>query len=171
MSECYGKNDNERSYLSDSKRSYILFSYLCIILDFAAIAGLSLTYAMETLDAAQFGVQLTSEIENLMTSVERVVTYSQLTPEDGYTARDDIPTSSWPSKGDLLLQNLSLTYVDGGRRVLKDITFEIKQKEKIGVVGRTGSGKSSIVSAIFRMPEPDGEVRTTFCPCRQGNGQ
>lgn len=123
-----------------------------------AIAGLSLTYAMETLDAAQFGVQLTSEIENLMTSVERVVTYSQLTPEDGYTARDDIPTSSWPSKGDLLLQNLSLTYVDGGRRVLKDITFEIKQKEKIGVVGRTGSGKSSIVSAIFRMPEPDGEV-------------
>lgn len=120
---------------------------------------MSLTYTLETLDAAQFGVQLMSEIENLMTSVERVVTYTNLTPEQGYFTADYHPTCSWPEKGDLKLENLSLSYVEGGTRVLKDITTEIKDKEKIGVVGRTGSGKSSMVAALFRMPEPDGKVR------------
>ena len=120
---------------------------------------MSLTYAMETLDAAQFGVQLMSEIENLMTSVERVLTYTNLTPEEGYFTADYHPTSSWPEKCDLKIENLSLSYVEGGTRVLKDITIEIKDKEKIGVVGRTGSGKSSMIAALFRMPEPDGKVR------------
>lgn len=132
----------------------MLSAYLILI----AIAGMSLTYALETLDAAQFGVQLTSETENLMTSVERVVTYTQLTPEPGHSTGAE-PPASWPSKGDLSFQDLSLTYVEGSPRVLKDITLSIKDKEKIGVAGRTGSGKSSILAALFRMPGPDGKVR------------
>lgn len=118
---------------------------------------MSLTYAMETLDAAQFGVQLTSETENLMTSVERVLAYTHLKSEPGYSIKNK-STTSWPCKGNVLLEGLSLTYVDGGPRVLKDITLEIQEKEKIGVAGRTGSGKSSILAAMFRMPDPDGKV-------------
>ena len=116
---------------------------------------MSLTYALETLDAAQFGIQLTSETENLMTSVERVITFTQVTPEPGYDTKDE----RLPAKGSLCLRNLSLRYVEGSPRVLRDITLEIKDKEKVGVTGRTGSGKSSLVAALFRMPEPDGEVR------------
>ena len=122
---------------------------------------MSLTYALETLDAAQFGVQMTSETENLMTSVERVVMYTQLTPESGYSTRGG-PPESWPAKGDLSIKDLSLTYVDGGSRILKDITLAIRDKEKIGVAGRTGSGKSSILAALFRMPDPEGNVRLLY---------
>ena len=122
-----------------------------------AIAGMSLTYALETLDAAQFGVQLTSETENLMTSVERVVTFTQMSPEPGYDTKDE----RRPAKGNLSLRNLSLRYVEGSHRALRDVTLEIKDKEKVGVTGRTGSGKSSLLAALFRMPEPDGKVRLT----------
>ena len=121
---------------------------------------MALTYALETLDAAQFGVQLTSETENLMTSVERVVTFTQMDPEPGYATQGERP-DSWPAQGSLCLRDLSLRYVEGSRRALKDITFVIKDKEKVGVAGRTGSGKSSILAALFRMPEPIGEVRQT----------
>lgn len=116
---------------------------------------MSLTYALETLDAAQFGIQLTSETENLMTSVERVVKFTQMSPEPGYDTKDE----RRPAKGNVCLRNLSLTYVQGSHRVLRDVTLEIKDKEKVGITGRTGSGKSSLVAALLRMPEPDGEVR------------
>ena len=124
----------------------------------AAIAGLSLVYTLETLDAAQFGLQQVSETETLMTSVERVMTYTQLTPEPGFTTRAQPPVS-WPTKGDLSIKDLSLTYLEGGLRILKEVTLTIGDGEKIGVSGRTGSGKSSLLAALFRMPEPDGNVR------------
>lgn len=115
---------------------------------------MSLTYALETLDAAQFGVQLTSETENLMTSVERVVEFTQISPEPGYDTKGE----RRPTKGSLHLSDVSLSYLDGGHRVLKDITLIIQDKEKVGVAGRTGSGKSSLIAALFRMPEPNGVV-------------
>lgn len=93
-----------------------------------------------------------------MTSVERVMTYTQLTPEPDF-ATGAQPPVSWPAKGDLSIKDLSLTYVEGGPRNLKDVTFAIGAGEKIGVSGRTGSGKSSLLAALFRMPEPDGNVR------------
>ena len=124
----------------------------------AAIAGLSLVYTLETLDAAQFGLQQVSETETLMTSVERVMTYTQLIPEPGFTTRAQPPVS-WPTKGDLSIKDLSLTYLEGGLRILKEVTLTIGDGEKIGVSGRTGSGKSSLLAALFRMPEPDGNVR------------
>lgn len=117
-----------------------------------------MVYTLETLDAAQFGLQQVSETETLMTSVERVMTYTQLTQEPGFTTRAQPPVS-WPTKGDLSIKDLSLTYVEGGLRILKEVTLTIGDGEKIGVSGRTGSGKSSLLAALFRMPEPDGNVR------------
>ena len=122
-----------------------------------ALAGLALSYALQTLDQTQYGVRLSSEVENWMTSVERVFTYTEIEAEPGYST-DTRPSESWPDRGDLNVQDLSLVYFEGGPLVLKDISFCVKSKEKVGVVGRTGAGKSSLVSALFRMPEPVGKV-------------
>jgi len=126
----------------------------------SALAGLALTYALQTLDGTQYGVRLASEVENLMTSVERVMTYTEIEPEPGYSTETH-SAGPWPNEGSLSVQDLSLVYFDGGPLVLKDVSFCVCSKEKVGVVGRTGAGKSSLVSALFRMPEPLGKVSKT----------
>ena len=94
-----------------------------------------------------------------MTSVERVITYTKLDPEPGYSSKT-LPPENWPREGTLEVHNLSLEYIEGGPRVLRNINVFVPCKQKVGVVGRTGAGKSSVVSALFRMPEPMGKVRT-----------
>ena len=126
----------------------------------SALAALALTYALQTLDGTQYGVRLASEVENLMTSVERVMTYTEIEPEPGYNTETH-SAGPWPNEGSLSVQDLSLVYFDGGPLVLKDVSFCVCSKEKVGVVGRTGAGKSSLVSALFRMPEPLGKVSKT----------
>ena len=126
------------------------------------MAGLALTYALQTLDFTQYSVRLSSEVENLMTSVERVMSYTKTDSETGYSIKIR-PSQPWPDKGSLAIKNFSLVYFKGGPCVLKDIIFSASAKEKVGVVGRTGAGKSSLVSALFRMPEPLGKVRSVKC--------
>ena len=92
-----------------------------------------------------------------MTSVERVMTYTNIDSEPGYST-EDRPPQSWPNEGSLTIEDLSLVYFKGGPRVLRDISIRVSSKEKVGVVGRTGAGKSSLVSALFRMPDPLGKV-------------
>ena len=120
---------------------------------------MSLTFAADTLGAAQYGIQVASETENYMTSVERVFTYTQIESEPGYNL-ESLPPESWPTKGTLTLRNLSLSYLKGAPPTLNRINLCITDKEKVGVAGRTGAGKSSLVAALFRTPEPEGEVRT-----------
>ncbi|CAH3031314.1 unnamed protein product [Pocillopora meandrina] len=122
-----------------------------------ALAGMSLTFAVDTLEAAQYGIQVASETENYMTSVERVFTYTQIESEPGYNL-DSLPPESWPTKGTLTLRNLSLSYLKGAPPTLNRINLCISDKEKVGVAGRTGAGKSSLVTALFRTPEPEGEI-------------
>ena len=124
----------------------------------AALAGMSLTYALDTLGTSQYGILVASETENLMTSVERVFTYTKIDPEPGYLT-DSQPPEDWPKTGSLTLRDLSLAYLKGAPRILDDINVSVAAKEKVGVVGRTGAGKSSLVAALFRMPEPEGNVR------------
>lgn len=97
-----------------------------------------------------------------MTSVERVMTYTQIEPELGYD-NDSYPPSDWPKSGQLELQDVSLAYYPGAPMVLNDVTFTVNAQEKIGIAGRTGAGKSSIVSALFRMPEPQGRILIDGC--------
>ena len=92
-----------------------------------------------------------------MTSVERVMTYANIDSEPGYNT-EDRPPESWPNEGSLTIKDLSLVYFKGGPRVLRDVCVHVPSKEKVGVVGRTGAGKSSLVSALFRMPDPSGKV-------------
>ena len=118
---------------------------------------MALTFAAETLETSQYGIRVASETESYMTSVERVFTYTEIDQEPGYST-EALPPKEWPTSGSLTLRNLSLTYLKGAPTTLNKISVCVADKEKVGVAGRTGAGKSSLVTALFRMPEPEGEV-------------
>ena len=122
-----------------------------------AFVGLALAYAIQTAAVTQYAVRKSSDVENFMTSVERVMTYTKLEPEPGYKIVRR-PPEDWPGEGNITFQNVSLTYYPGGPQVLKKINLNIKGGTKIGVAGRTGAGKSSFVAALLRMPDADGEI-------------
>ena len=123
----------------------------------AAQVGLSLVYVIETIDLVQYGVQEASNVENQMTSVERVMTYTEIESERGYDVRTR-PPEDWPRDGTIGFHNVSLRYYPGGPQVLRDINIDIQGKAKIGIAGRTGAGKSSLIAALLRMPQADGVV-------------
>lgn len=93
-------------------------------------------------------------VENQMTSFERIYEYAKDLPQEAAYTRSDIsPPSSWPSQGSIVFSNASMRYRDGLPKVLKNVNVEIKGSEKIGICGRTGAGKSTITSLLFRLTE------------------
>ena len=109
------------------------------------------------MNLTQFAVRQLTQVENLMTAVERVITYTELDPEPGYNVKRLHP-EKWPEKGSITFQDVSMSYYPGGTQVLRNISLSIKAGAKIGVVGRTGSGKSSFAAALMRMPEAEGDI-------------
>ena len=124
---------------------------------FIALIGLSLAYLIETTNVASYAVRKFSDVENFMTSFERVKVYTNLDAEPGYKT-ESMPPINWPRHGHVSFTNVSLRYYPGGPQVLKDLTFNIKGRQNLGIVGRTGDGKSSIVAALLRMPEAEGGI-------------
>lgn len=92
-----------------------------------------------------------------MTSVERAFEYSNLETEPQPKKPQEV-AKSWPSEGSIEFQNVVYRYFEGAQPVLRDLSFVIKPKEKIGIVGRTGAGKSSLISAILRLACIEGKV-------------
>ena len=121
------------------------------------MAGLALAYVIDTAKISQMAVRQYADAENLMTSVERVLEYTRLGSEPGYTIKT-LPPKHWPCDGHVSFKNVYMRYYPGGPVVLKNLTFEIQPRNKLGIVGRTGDGKSSIISALLRMPEAEGEI-------------
>ena len=68
------------------------------------------------------------------------------------------PSKEWPTKGEIIFDNVSFSYDENLPDVLKELSFKINPGEKIGIVGRTGAGKSSIIQTLFRMAEPSGII-------------
>ena len=114
-------------------------------------------YVIKTIGFSQAAVREFSTVESLMTSVERVMAYTSLDSEPGYKTTA-LQRKNWPRDGHVRFKNVALRYDSGGPQVLKNLSFEIQGKTKIGIVGRTGDGKSSIVAALLRMPEAEGEI-------------
>ena len=97
---------------------------------------------------------MTVEVETNIVSVERVLEYSSLKPEALEVVSKNRPKISWPSHGAVEFNNYSTRYREDLDPVLKNINLKFKGHEKIGVVGRTGAGKSSLTLALFRIIEP-----------------
>ncbi|CAJ0953189.1 unnamed protein product [Ranitomeya imitator] len=92
-----------------------------------------------------------------MISVERVMEYTQLEKEAAWESKKR-PPPGWPSKGMIAFENVSFAYSLDGPLVLRHLTALIRPKEKVGIVGRTGAGKSSLIAALFRLAEPEGKI-------------
>ncbi|XP_074030611.1 ATP-binding cassette subfamily C member 4 [Leptinotarsa decemlineata] len=120
----------------------------------AGDVGLTLTQGGMLARLVQGGLRQWSEAENQMTSVERSLEYTTIEPE----TEEGTKVPNWPTHGEITYNNVSLTYTKAHEKVLKDITFKVKSKEKIGIVGRTGAGKSSIVSTLFRLYNFEGQI-------------
>lgn len=121
--------------------------------------GLAVTQIFGLMTMCQWGMRQTSELENQMTSVERVVEYSELEPEPALESNEHYrPDRNWPKHGRIVFDKVSLRYTRNGPRVLNDINLVIQPNEKIGIVGRTGAGKSSIIQALFRLAYNEGQI-------------
>ncbi|KAG4075759.1 hypothetical protein HA402_003585 [Bradysia odoriphaga] len=142
--------------------------------------GLAILSSLNLISLSQWGIRQSAELENQLISVERIIEYTKLPSEpalesDGMNA----PPPNWPSHGNIEFKALSLRYSEHSGRVLRDMTFRINAKvkvslgkntfqefmsdhcttqEKVGVVGRTGAGKSSIIQSLFRLAENEGQI-------------
>ena len=117
------------------------------------LIGLVLSYLLENIGLVQWCVRQSAEVENQMVAAERMQEYIQLTPE-APEVTNIVPPPNWPAAGNITIKDMSLTYPRTEEPVLRNINVSIQGGEKIGVVGRTGAGKSSLLQAIFRLVEP-----------------
>ncbi|XP_012262524.2 ATP-binding cassette sub-family C member 4-like [Athalia rosae] len=110
--------------------------------------GLALSQSLILTGMVQHGIRQSTEVIAQMTSVERVLQYTALPKEGPFTTKNP-PPATWPEKGRLTFKNVSMKYADHKPPVLKDMNLQIEPGWKIGIVGRTGAGKSSLISALF----------------------
>ncbi|XP_046746881.1 ATP-binding cassette sub-family C member 4-like isoform X4 [Diprion similis] len=112
--------------------------------------GLAISQSLAMSGVAQYGMWQTAEVISQMTSVERILQYTNL-PKEGPFTTEKPPAPTWPSDGGLIFKNVTMRYADNKPPVLKDLNVDINPGWKVGIVGRTGAGKSSLVSALFRL--------------------
>lgn len=113
-------------------------------------AGLSLSYAITFTDIVLWLVRLYGANEQNMNSVERVKEYTEVEQEAKEHIPDTKPAANWPSHGAVQFIGYTTRYRADLAPVLKNVTFKVKAGEKVGIVGRTGAGKSSLALALFR---------------------
>ncbi|XP_076138611.1 ATP-binding cassette sub-family C member 5 [Alosa pseudoharengus] len=122
-----------------------------------AYAGLAISYAVQLTGLFQFTVRLATETEARFTSVERIHHYIQsLALEAPARIKNKAPPEDWPNEGEVVFDDTEMRYRENLPLVLKKISCTIRPKEKVGIVGRTGSGKSSLGVVLFRLVEPCG---------------
>ncbi|KAF5294166.1 hypothetical protein FQR65_LT10877 [Abscondita terminalis] len=120
----------------------------------AGEVGLAITQSFTLTELLNSGIRSWAELENQMTSTERVLEYKNVMIEN--TSGKIV--ENWPNKGCITYKNVNLTYSTSKTKILKELSFEIVSKEKIGIVGRTGAGKTSIILSLLRMYDFDGTI-------------
>lgn len=132
----------------------------------ASAAGFAITQALGVTDLLAYSVRAFVDVENQLNAVERIVHYSEKAPQESsivvpnYEAGAPLvplppppPVASWPSKGEVTFRDVHMRYREGTPTVLKGVNASIRGGEKVGIVGRTGSGKSSLLLCAFRIVE------------------
>ncbi|CAG9794562.1 unnamed protein product [Diatraea saccharalis] len=142
--------------------------------------GLAITQVLGLVGICQYGIRQTAEVENQMTAVERILEYKNLPPEspvepDEIALKNKHPgldLNKWPTIGEIVFDDVSLEYEKQPKKeivtsetvkdepalAIRGVSFTIKGAEKVAVVGRTGAGKSSLVSALFRLNRITGNI-------------
>ncbi|KAK9767152.1 hypothetical protein K7432_003275 [Basidiobolus ranarum] len=120
----------------------------------AGMVGLSITYALNVTQSLNWCIRQYCEIETNIVSMERIKEYSELPSEAPEINEATRPSPTWPEQGQIEFKDLALRYRAGLDLVLKGISFTVNPHEKIGIVGRTGAGKSSLTLSLFRLVEP-----------------
>ncbi|KAK9350318.1 P-loop containing nucleoside triphosphate hydrolase protein [Lipomyces doorenjongii] len=120
----------------------------------SGLVGLTMSYAFQITQALGAIVRTTVEVEISTVSVERILEYCKIPCEAPEVIEDNRPLADWPMNGAVEFHDFSTRYRPGLDLVLKGINLKIKPREKIGIVGRTGAGKSSLTLSLFRMIEP-----------------
>ena len=119
----------------------------------AGLTGLAITYSMQISQYLSWFTELFGIVETEIVSVERILEYSNNPTEAEWRISSTAPPCDWPSKGEVEFVKHATRYRPGLDLVLHDISFKIQSKEKIGIVGRTGAGKSSITLSLLRIIE------------------
>lgn len=120
----------------------------------ASLGGLVLTYALQMAGVFQWSVRSMAETESLMTSVERLVHYTKnIQSEAPQIIPTNRPPAHWPDKGEIIYKDVDVRYRENAEPALQGISFHVNPKEKIGIVGRTGSGKTTLAMTLFRIVE------------------
>jgi ABC-type multidrug transport system fused ATPase/permease subunit len=120
-----------------------------------SIVGLMLSYSLQITGSLNFAVRQAVEVEVNSNSIERLHHYAKkLDREAEPVVPDHRPPPDWPKEGRIDVEKLVIKYSPSSAAVLKGVSVEIGAREKVGVVGRTGAGKSTVTLALFRMLEP-----------------
>ncbi|KAH7346292.1 putative ATP-binding cassette transporter [Rhexocercosporidium sp. MPI-PUGE-AT-0058] len=123
----------------------------------AGYVGLALLNVMGFGESLAWIVRQWTDLETSIGAISRLKTFSEKTPCENLKAENQAVPESWPSKGEIVLRNLTAAYTVSGTPILKDVNLHIEAGEKIGICGRTGSGKSSLLMTLCRMLEIDSE--------------
>ncbi|XP_022960114.1 ABC transporter C family member 5-like [Cucurbita moschata] len=119
-----------------------------------SMAGLAVTYGLNLNARLSRWILSFCKLENKIISIERIYQYSQIPSEAPVLIEDSRPLSTWPEYGAIELTDLKVRYKENLPLVLRGITCSFPGGKKIGIVGRTGSGKSTLIQALFRLVEP-----------------
>ncbi|XP_032175781.1 canalicular multispecific organic anion transporter 2 isoform X3 [Mustela erminea] len=124
------------------------------------LVGLSVSYALQITLTLNWMIRMMSDLEANIVAVERVKEYSKTETEAPWVVEGSRPPAGWPLKGEVEFRNYSVRYRPGLELVLKNLSLRVRGGEKVGIVGRTGAGKSSMTLCLFRILEAaEGEIR------------
>ena len=126
-----------------------------VLFFFLVLGAVTILYTVKTTQTIDLFIRMISEVNSQMTSAERALAYTRIQSEQDYPKT---PPENWPNAGEIEMKNVSLWHYEGSPLALKNLTFKIKSSEKVGIAGRTGAGKSSLVSALMRLAKTQGEI-------------
>lgn len=137
---------------------FVTFSFLVLPGDTMGDAvGLAITQVLVLTASIQWGIRQSAEVANHLMSVERILEYTQLDKEQE-PEKPLEPAKDWPSDGRIEFRNVVYRYFPEADAVLKGVNLSVLPMEKVGIVGRTGAGKSSVIGALFRLACVEGDI-------------